>query len=288
VSLDFTYYSRKTMDALFQVSRAPSEGFGAQLENVGEMASHGMEVSLNGTVLRSPRFTWEAGATLSTNHSKVLDLGGAAAFSIGSQGWIEVGQPVPAIRGTKIQNPTALAEPVLQRDFYFGPNEPTLTFTPHVSFTLPWGVQLSARGEYSGGNYIFDNHAFRNQISAGVWPFCDDARAKFAAGQRAQVDALHRAWCDNSISRQDEFIWPADFFKLRDVTISVPFGRLIPHTSSAMLSLSGKNLVKWINSDCLCIDPEMVGDQGVNSRVRNIGENIPTPASFVASLRVVF
>src|SRR6266550_1664201 len=46
LSLTFTYYHRHTVDALFNVPQPASTGFGAQLENVGELSANGVEASL--------------------------------------------------------------------------------------------------------------------------------------------------------------------------------------------------------------------------------------------------
>jgi hypothetical protein len=84
------------------------------------------------------------------------------------------------------------------------------------------------------------------------------------------------------------FIWPADFFKLRDVRLSVPHGDFLPGSSSGTISLTGRNLFRWKTARCLCIDPEMTGDNGLFSRQRYIGESVPAPASLLVSVRTVF
>ncbi len=58
LNVEFTYYDATTTDALFSVRPIPSEGWlNTQLENVGELRSKGIELSLNGVVLdtKKPR-----------------------------------------------------------------------------------------------------------------------------------------------------------------------------------------------------------------------------------------
>ncbi len=82
--------------------------------------------------------------------------------------------------------------------------------------------------------------------------------------------------------------WKADFAKIRDVTLQVPLGTLIPRTSSSMLTLSAQNFYRWRNKDFPIFDPEMVPNAGFGSQNPSITEHIPPAASFVASLRVSF
>ncbi len=287
LTADFTHYRRKTSDALFNVTQIPTNGFlSSQLDNVGSIRSRGIELSVNASVLEAERFSWQVSGTISTNYTKVEDLGGAASFRLGREGWIDVDQPIPVMRGTLIENPDAVADPILTRDHNFGANQPTHVLGFFTAVGLPGGIQVSARGEYFGGHYLYDHQARREQLSARVWPFCDEARVLMANNQRDQLTARERALCDRSVARIDMFIWPADFFKFRDLTISVPVTRLIPRTSSAQFSLSLRNFWTITKSDFLGIQPEVTGDAGLHQFVRFVPENVPRPMRIVGSLRV--
>ena len=87
--------------------------------------------------------------------------------------------------------------------------------------------------------------------------------------------------------RQDMFIFKADFFKVRDITVTVPLGRLVPGTASSSLVFSGQNLFRK-NYGMPLFDPEMSGNDGFNATVRYISEHIPAPAVFLTSLRMTF
>jgi hypothetical protein len=71
------------------------------------------------------------------------------------------------------------------------------------------------------------------------------------------------------------------------VTLRIPVGRFVPGSSRASLAVSGANWLAW-RKDFRVFDPEMTGNSGFNSPVREISEHIPAPATFTASLRVVF
>src|SRR6185503_12260071 len=60
LGLEFTYYRKKTTDAILNRQLAPSIGFsGTQPFNAGSILNHGTEVALRGTAYRSDRITWE-------------------------------------------------------------------------------------------------------------------------------------------------------------------------------------------------------------------------------------
>jgi TonB-dependent SusC/RagA subfamily outer membrane receptor len=289
VTYDFTTYRRHTTNALFRVVQIPSLGFiNTQLANVGEIQTHGIELALDGTPLKHGSWRLDIGTTFSTNVGKVLTLGGAPSFSLGSQGFIDVNQPLPVIRGTQITNPDELAEPILAANHNFGPNLPTITIGPHMTIGLPYGIQLSARGDYNAGNFMFDTQSRRMQISAATWPYCDRAREYLTTGRRAELTARERGLCDSKLASVDMFIWPGDYFRVRELAVVIPVNHLIPRASSASFTAGVRNFLTWKNKNFLGIDPEMTGDAGLSDQVRLIGENIPNPASFSASLRVSF
>ena len=118
-----------------------------------------------------------------------------------------------------------------------------------------------------------------------LWPTCFDAYNKQAANQPLTVAENLR--CVPANVRSDMFIFPADFFKLRDLTIEVPLGRLIPRTSSSSFLFSAKNFYRR-NYGMPMFDPEMSGNDGFNATVRYISEHIPAPATFTTSLRISF
>lgn len=288
VALDFTWFNAVTSDALFNVRQVPSMGFSSsQLENVGRLKNQGIELGLQLGLVERPDFAWEAGLTLSTLKSEVLDLGGAPEFSLGSFGWVKVGHPVPVIVADRIMNPDEVAEPIIEEDYIYGPNQPTRTIGLSTSFTLPYGIQLSARGEYMGGHYINDNGSAQSLSRAVEWPTCFNAYALMGADRAEELTARERAVCQASEFRVDYVTQPGDFAKLRDVTLRVPVERWVPGSNNASLSLSAQNWWRW-TKDFPVFDPEQSNNGGFNTTVRGTSEHIPPAATLVASLRVSF
>lgn len=292
ITTQFTYYHGKTKDALVPVRSIPSTGFqSAQLRNVGEFENKGMELALNVRVLQGERVTWNVGADIATNHSKVLDLGGATSLSMGYNGWLIEDQPLMVMRGTKLLNPDEIADPVVEQDHIFGPNLPTRTMGLHTDLTLPYGIRITARGEYQGGHYMQDD-ATRDGAERNItaWPTCLDANAMIDAGQGDQLTAKERFRCESRFYDSRGFIQKADFFKLRNVSARFPLPFDIPRASSASITLSVQNWLRWVNDDFPMFDPEMMGSaEPGRQRVRATGVGVtPPPATFMASLRMIF
>jgi len=299
VGLDLTYYNTKTSDALLFVSLPPSEGFfNSQLKNVGSLQKRGLELAVNTIPLQHEKFAWTVGGTIALNKSKVLSLGGAPPFNVGAAistnsnafGWAIEGQPLAVFRGRYIRNKDAIADPDIELNHLFGPSQPTKIFGINTSLRMPYGIELFARGEYQGGHYINEDASYQALSRAVRWPTCFAAYAKQSSPtDQSQWTAWERATCNSSQARQDMFIFPADFFKLRDVTLraDVP-RRLLRGARSASVSASVQNWYSWKRKEFRVLDPEMAGNDGFNAAVRYISEQIPAPATVLARMQITF
>ena len=298
LTTEFTYYKRDIKDALFSARQIPSLGFlNSQLRNVGTMESNGLELTANVAVIRRPSLEWTVGGSVSTTDSKVTSLGGAADFSLGNFGWIMKGQSIPMIRtdfcvaNAKAREAPRIVSPTPDNPnaCNHGPNLPTRTYGVRTGLELPYGISVNANGEYMGGHYIYDGAAYNAVVRSVRWPGCYRFYTLQETGRAEQATALDRARCTVSSTRADYFIYPADFFKLRDVSVSaaVPT-RFFPGATGVRLTLSGHNIYKWVNSDFPVFDPETGNNGGFDSRVRSILEHVPPPATYTASLRVNF
>jgi len=295
VGLDVTYYRTRTTDALINLTPPPSGGFlNPQLENIGTLDKRGVELAINTTPLQLEKVTWTLGTTIALNKNRVLSLGGAAPFNVSpngnGNGFAMEGQPLAVLRGRFITNADAIADPIIEQNHLFGPSQPTRIIGLTSELHLPKGIGLSARAEYQGGNYLDEDASYQALSRAVRWPTCFDAYAKQAAdNSQANWTARERAWCNSSQVRQDEFIFKADFAKLRDVTLRAPVpARLVPGTRDATISVSVQNWFTWKNKDFRLFDPEMAGNDGFNATVRYISEQIPAPATVVARLQIQF
>lgn len=288
---DFTHFRQLTKDALFPVQQAPSLGFqNSQLRNVGTIENSGIELTVRGTPFERGSYKWDLGVNVAKSANKAVDLGGAPSFSLGGQGWIMEGQPIPVIRGVYLTNPDEIGNPITEADHIFGPNLPTLTISPSTTIELPHGIVFSARGEYQHGGYIFDSGSEGAQ-SRGitVWPTCIATNAEIAAGRGSQLTAFDRQYCIVANFKSGSTIYPTDFFKVREMSLRFGMPKaLLPGATSASLTFSARNWIRWLNSDFKMFDPEMMANDGALARVRSMNEQYPAPAIFTTSLKVNF
>jgi len=286
-SIDFTYFKARTTDALFSVRSIPSLGFlNNELRNVGEMEKSGVELALNQQIISRTQFGLSAGVNISTNRSNVVSLGGAPAFSVGNSGWVVEGKPAPVVRGKLIRNPDARGvAPDTVSNFDFGPSQPTRIVSGNVSIRGWRNITLSARGEYQGGAYIEEGASYNALSRSVLWPTCFQAYANIAASQ--PITVRETLTCIPANVRTDMFVFKADFFKMRDISLTVPLGRLVPRTVNSTLVLSAQNILRK-NYGMPLFDPEMTNNDSFNATVRGINEQIPAPAVFLASFRITY
>jgi hypothetical protein len=250
------------------------------------MKKSGIEVAVTGTIVDRPRLGINAGLNLSTNHSEVLSLGGAPAFTVGNFGWVIEGQPAPVVRGKLIRNPNAIGvAPDTVGNYAFGPSQPTQILGGNLTIRTWRNIAISARAEMQMGAYINEDASFQAITRSVQWPTCFDTYKKQAASQPLTVKET--LMCIPANARQDMFIFKADFFKVRDITLTIPLGRAIPRSTSSTLVFSAQNIFRH-NDGMPMFDPEMSGNDGFNPTVRYISEHIPAPAVFLTSLRVSF
>ncbi len=287
LSVDFTWFRAKTTDALFSVRSTPSNGFlNNVLRNVGEMEKSGIEAAIMATLIDRPMLGFTAGLNISTNNSEVLSLGGAPSFSVGNSGWVIEGEPAPVIRGKIIRNANERgAAPDTASNHAFGPSQPTKIIGGSVNVRTWRNITIAARGEYQSGAYIQEDASYQALSRSVLWPTCFDAYKNIAASQ--PITVRESLTCIPANVRSDMFIFPADFFKVRDITVTVPLGRLIPRTTTSAISFSAQNIFRK-NYGMPLFDPEMSGNDGFNATVRYISEHIPAPATFMTSLRISF
>ena len=331
LALEFTYYDRVTSDALFNVQQIPSLGFpNSQTANVGRLDGRGIELTANATLVDKPKFGWDLGASIYTNHGRVLDLGGATAFSADG-GWVQGPDtladgtiqyfPIAGAYGDVIHNKNAIATPDITCDptmggnhagdlcgsngfQVFGPQQPTMILGGNVDFRLPGNITLSARGELQKGAYIYDA-ASDNALQRSVrWPTCVRANGIIGLVQAGdptlsstqaanQATQYMTAWEQLACvpTNYDSYInsYKQDFFKLRDLTLTVPVtGLFRGEASNATLRLSVQNYFHWYNSDLKLFDPEMNNRDSIGSQFRVINEDVPPPATVTLSLRLTF
>lgn len=73
-NLGLTYYNRLTMDKYANYALPPTTGFSSVVNNNGKFRNQGIEIDINGTLLRGKDYTWTAGLNLTYNKNTVVEL----------------------------------------------------------------------------------------------------------------------------------------------------------------------------------------------------------------------
>ncbi len=113
VTLDATYYTRKTTNVLLFQPVAASTGYSSEYTNAGEIDNHGVELALGLVPVKIKDFSWEIMTNWSRNISEVTKLAnGVTQYSIesgftGIGSYAIVGQPYGVFYGTDWQRNAA-------------------------------------------------------------------------------------------------------------------------------------------------------------------------------------
>ncbi len=103
VSIDFTYYDKKTNDVILNRGVAPSLGFpGSQPVNIGQVTNRGIELLLRGVPVATENVTLDLGLNLSTNKNRITDMGDLPTIGAGATQRHREGFPVAAFFGRQV------------------------------------------------------------------------------------------------------------------------------------------------------------------------------------------
>jgi len=68
------YYNNHTNDILYSIKIPNMTGFSSIDTNIGEVANHGLEFTVNGTVIKSKDFSWDASLNYSRNRNEIVSI----------------------------------------------------------------------------------------------------------------------------------------------------------------------------------------------------------------------
>ena len=270
LSVDFTYFTKKTFDQIVSQPVAPSSGFpGAQFRNLGRVDNSGIELSTTLRAISRPSFSWEINGNLATNGDKIRDLGGISSL-VASAGFANVvGYPIGGIWTKRVASAdrdatTNLATNVLcnggagkpaiacaQAPFlYLG--TPTPKFTAALGTTINIGerLRLYALGDVRRGNRVH-NAIEQLRCTGGVGAqLCRANYYPLEASPTYLAGAVPTAPAQGITA---EYFQDASFAKLRElsVTYTLPASWL---RSRASVTVVGRNLLTWTKYRGL--DPE--------------------------------
>ncbi len=316
LSLDVAYYTKNTKDDIAKVSISTGSGFSSAIMNVGEIQNQGIEILLNTVPIHTKNFYWNSTFNIACNDSKVKYLGEDVenltidgALSRSGKVSIQniVGESYGQLVGYKYMRDD-------KGNIVYKNGIPQASANTHIlgsgvyKLTGGWRNELSYKNwtlafllDFKVGAKLFSGTNY-NLYSYGLHKNTLEGRGNdgkgMITGQGVKLDnngnyiandiavsaqAYWQGITTNNIS--EEFIYNANFLKLRELSIGYTFPKSLLTQQKVIkgitLSLVGRNLwtiVKHTDN----IDPESAYNNGNGQGLelngypttKNIGFNV--------------
>ena len=299
-SVDFTYYNKRTKDALISAIVAPSLGAATTVrQNLGAVSNSGYEVLINSQLIDRKALAFDLTLSGSINDNKLISLGGTPP-QIGTvtravEGFPLFGLWARPIDGWKDKNSDGIltynADTTLNEVFvgdsaiFRGYSSPrySLTATPALELANR-KVRIQALFDYRGGNRYYNN---TERIRCVSRQNCNGLMNPEAS---LEEQAMVVATRDHPSRTLDGFFQPGSFVKLRELsaTFTAPEGFLARVRGARSLSLtaSARNLKTWTNYRG--VDPETDFTASETSNVPQDFQTVGPPSFFLLRLNVGF
>lgn len=301
VGLEFTYYSKNTVNAILDQQVAPSVGFGSdQLVNAGHIQNAGEELVLNVTPVRRDNFQWDAIVSFSHNTNKIISLGipGINSISPGTYQADMAGFPVGAwflrkVVSAKVDN-TGTAYDIMCADghggqvdcssapnVYQGTSVPTKEGSFGSTFTLWKRLKLYGTVDYQLDFQKLDGN-LRIRCYFELGGLCKDL-ADPVHGNPIIVAGAQEGIPSYLISN-------ASFFRLGEVSATYSLSDELAarlHARSAAITVAGRNLHTWTGYKGLDPTAQFLGGTRGTS-VAWEQTVTPTLSSFLMTLNLTF
>lgn len=286
LSADFTYFTKRSTDALVARPLAASLGVGASVfENLGSVRNWGTEFGLNALVLDRTNSRLNMRLSATTLNNKIEELGAGIApilinrgeqahregYSVG--GFFQIPYRYEDTnRDGRISRTEVFVDTskfIVQRNSttgrmdtvaleYLGPQLPTNSQSLSADLTLFKNVTISTLFERRAGNKVVNYTEYFRCAQADIRL----GTCAAVADTMASLDDQARYVAANLISAANRtrtgYVEDADFVKWRELSVRLgtpeALGRNLPFLRGASLTLSGRNLRTW--TDYTGLDPE--------------------------------
>jgi TonB-linked SusC/RagA family outer membrane protein len=263
VSLEFTYFNKRTKDALVQRNVPPDAGVSEfQFFNLGEVKNYGAELAINTRLIDTRSIAWDLALSGSVYDNHLVELGEGVEpiiFGFGLQRHEEGfpmggywARPILGFDDANGDGIIAADEVTVGDDAVFrGRALPNKEASLNSALTLFDGlVRVGTQFDYRGGHYI-DNaiESFRctpvlncRGLVDRTAPLEEQARAQAVLNEATEWGYYEPAW----------------FIKLRELSFTIfapdSWARRF-RASRLSLTLAGRNL--WTITDYSGVDPEV-------------------------------
>jgi TonB-linked SusC/RagA family outer membrane protein len=299
LSVDFTYYSKITKDALISAIMPPSYGsVASQLKNLGAVKNAGIEASITAQLMQKSYLGWDVTVSGSSNANKVVSLGNTPA-QVGTTSRTVAGYPISGlwarpINGWKDKNGDGLLTyfaDTAKNEVFVGDSVIFRGYaTPRYQMTVANGLdffdkklRVNTMFDYRGGNRWYNN----TERIRCTRPNCAgrmDMKADFI-DQAANIAAN-----EHSARTLDGFFQPGGFVRLREASLQYTFSSALAsklaRAQSLSVVLSGRNLKLW--TKYRGTDPESGFNTTEGTEAPNEFQTIGPPSAFVLRFNLGF
>ncbi len=281
-TLDFTWYTQTTNDALISVQEAPSFGTEeATLRNLGETEVKGIETVASFVPVRTDNFEWSINGSYSTNESEILDMGPLENLGFS----LRVGQPLRVEYDDIVTNPTEVGVTPDHSSEVVGVLWPEKLYSFGTRFTFNNSLTFDVLAEGQAG-FVKTVGIGWATVRRETWPACFGIQDEFNQNGITNLTAAQQSLCGASSSAWGTWTDKADFIKLRSAALSYRLpDDIIPYAQSVQLSVQGKNL--FMITDYQGLDPEAT-DSGLSNQTPFEYYNMGPPRVFIFSATVNF
>ena len=275
VNLNVDFYHKKTTNMLMLVPQSYAiTGVGNRWDNIGAMMNRGVEIAIDGDVIRTKDFTWNLSANVSYNKNKLLELYNGVEEYVNSTTGLKyvVGHPVHEYfmnryAGVNPANGDAL--------WYTADGELTTEYREEdkvmtgKTFDSPWaggfgttlmwkGLSLSAQFSWMAKRYVMNNDRFFEE-SNGLYSAYNQSRRLLYNRWKKPGDITDIPRYGVTAQLDDRFLENSSFLRLKNLTLAYALPQsLLSKThffTSARVYLQGQNLFTWTGFTGL--DPEV-------------------------------
>lgn len=275
-NLKTEWYRYMTTDMLMDVPVSLITGYSTRTENVGELSRTGVEVTLDGDIIKNlGGFRWNLNVNFAYNQSRIEKLyEGASEFMLSSTGEkYQVGKPrgsyfMPRFAGVNPANGDALwydKEGNVVNEY----SEENAVFL-NKSYMAPWnggfttsfsykGLSLSAFFNWVAKRYVMNNNRFFIENTGVDYVAEWNKSRKMLKRWRNPGDVTDIPRADQTTRiNSDQWIDDASFLRLKNVTLSYNLPQSwLEKThllSTVRLYVQGQNLLTWTKFEGF--DPE--------------------------------
>ena len=287
-SLDFTYYRKKTKDAIISAIVPPSLGGpDEQNTNLGAVQNQGFEVLASAQLLDTRNFAWDMTINGSTFSNKLLSLGGTPP-QIGTttravEGYPMFGLWARPINGWDDKNGDGIltynADPALNEVFVGDSAEFRGYSQPRHQVTLTNGFDLFSRRlrvqalfDYRGGNKWYNN---TERIRCTSRQNCNGVMNPDASFEE-QAMAVASRNLPSTLITNDGYFQDGAFVRLRELTLQYSLSEALAQrlfkSRGVSFVLTGRNIARW--TDYRGVDPE--NDYNLTTGADNPGGDFQT------------